>query len=381
MKFLVLVSLVSLAHSHAGEDKMVKTWQKMKALESCWGEENMKLYTVEMKKAIAKCGHEDAPELNLPPFRSTYRFVNSMLNNANHMENQQYKLIEKMLEFMQGNQYNYNRPSYSQYSRNDDNMNNRNSLKQNFMKHMMQKMMNGDMYDSNYPTTYSSNNNNRDFMEMFAKMFGDNMYNKMDNYRSNSDSSMSRFFDMFKRNRVQRAASEDGAVSPSLDLGDRLVEKLNEQRHEMQAKIGNMTCVLKHMGCLNNQNELDLANMREEMKQYTMPSPWFSQKYDQILETCYEMANNLPADIEEQSVVNGENFGSVNLAKIKTFSKCQRDAEFKLCMNHDIKKKIESNFGPMEEILEQTQLTEYQLFPLVIQLLHGEEMEYMMGEF
>merc|ERR1712243_91713 len=271
-------------------------------------------------------------------------FVNSMLNNANHMENQQYKLIEKMLEFMQGNQYNnYNRPSYNQYSRNDPEMNNL-----NFMKQMLQKMMNGDMYDSNYPTTYSSNNNNnREFMEMFAKMFGDNMYNKMDNYRSNSDSSMSRFFDMFKRNRVQRAASEDGAVSPSLDLGDRLVEKLNEQRHEMQAKIGNMTCVLKHMGCLNNENELDLA-MREEMKQYTMPSPWFSQKYDQILEACYEMANNLPADIEEQSVVNGENFGSVNLAKIKT------------------------NFGPMEEILEQTQLTEYQLFPLVIQLLHGE---------
>merc|ERR1719228_2879543 len=189
---------------------MIEYWQKLKAMDSCWGEENMKQYTVEMKKVIAKCGHEDAPELNLPPFRSTYRFVNSMLNNANHMENQQYKLIEKMLEFMQGNQYNYNRPSYNQYSRND----------------------------SNYPTTYSNNNNNRDFMEMFAKMFGDNMYNKMDNYRSNSDSSMSRFFDMFKRNRVQRAASEDGAVSPSLDLGDRLVEKLNEQRHEMQAKIG-----------------------------------------------------------------------------------------------------------------------------------------------
>merc|ERR1712126_770481 len=110
-----------------------------------------------MKKAIAKCGHEDAPELNLPPFRSTYRFVNSMLNNANHMENQQYKLIEKMLEFMQGNQYNnYNRPSYNQYSRNDPEMNNL-----NFMKQMLQKMMNGDMYDSNSPTTYSNNNNNR----------------------------------------------------------------------------------------------------------------------------------------------------------------------------------------------------------------------------
>jgi len=373
MKFLVVLSLVSLAF--AGEDMMVKNWQKLKAMESCWGEENMKLYTVEMKKAIAKCGHEDAPELSLPPFRSTYRFVNTMLNSANRMENQQYKMIEKMLEFMQGNQYN--RPSYNQYSSNGDNMKN-----MFFMKQMMQKMMNSDMHDSNYPMTYSNNNNNkRDFMEMFSKMFGDNMYNKMDNYGSNSDSSMSRFFDMFKRQRVQRAANDEGVVSPSLDLGDRLVEKLNEQRHEMEAKIGNMTCVLKHMGCLNNENDLDLSGMKEESKQYTMPSPWFSQKYDEILETCYEMANNLPVDIEEQSVVTGETFGSVNLAKIKTFSKCQREAETKLCMNHDIKKKIESNFGPLEEILEQTQLTEYQLFPLVIQLLHGEEMEYMMGEF
>merc|ERR1712080_37285 len=192
--------------------------------------------------------------------------------------------------------------SYNQYSSNGDNMKN-----MFFMKQMMQKMMNSDMHDSNYPMTYN-NNNKRDFMEMFSKMFGDNMYNKMDNYGSNSDSSMSQFFDMFQRQRVQRSTNEEGVVSPSLDLVDRLVEKLNEQKYEMEAKIGNMTCVMKHMGCLNNENEIDLIGMKEEMKQYTMPSLWFSQKYDEILETCYEMANNLPVDIEEQSVVTGETF-------------------------------------------------------------------------
>merc|ERR1711962_465308 len=138
----------------------------MKAMDSCWGEENMKQYTVEMKKVIAKCGHEDVPELSLPPFRSTYRFVNTMLNSANHMENQQYKLIEKMLEFMQGNQYNYNRPSYSQYSRNDDNMNNR-----FYMKQMMQKMMNGDMYDSNYHMdNYGSNSDSKSYSSSSSGM-------------------------------------------------------------------------------------------------------------------------------------------------------------------------------------------------------------------
>merc|ERR1712126_467154 len=124
---------------------------------------------------------------------------------------------------------------------------------------MLQKMMNGDMYDSNYPTTYSNNNNNREFMEMFAKMFGDNMYNKMDNYRSNSDSSMSRFFDMFKRNRVQRAASEDGAVSPSLDLGDRLVEKLS-QRHPL---INSQSSVIPGIILLEQSLVLSLCRNRE----------------------------------------------------------------------------------------------------------------------
>ena len=47
----------------------------MKAFESCWGEDNVKLYTVNLKQAIAKCSQVDAPELSLPPFRSPYRYI------------------------------------------------------------------------------------------------------------------------------------------------------------------------------------------------------------------------------------------------------------------------------------------------------------------
>jgi hypothetical protein len=45
-------------------------------------------------------------------------------------------------------------------------------------------------------------------------------------------------------------------------------------------------------------------------------------------------------------------------------------------MFQDVKIKLEKNFGPLDKILAQTHLTEDQLFPLVIMLLHGEEMEY-----
>merc|ERR1712141_831270 len=37
-----------------------------------------------MKKAIAKCSHEDAPELSLPPYRSAYRFTNNMMKNDDY---------------------------------------------------------------------------------------------------------------------------------------------------------------------------------------------------------------------------------------------------------------------------------------------------------
>merc|ERR1712173_113832 len=70
--------------------------------------------------------------------------------------------------------------------------------------------------------------------------------------------------------------------------------------------------------------------------------------------TCYEQATNLPESVVEQSVVKGESFGSVKMEELKTFFKCCTKEEEKLCMNQETKRKIESNFGPLEEILEQT---------------------------
>merc|ERR1712227_775418 len=137
----------------------------------------------------------------------------------------------------------------------------------------------------------------------------------------------------------------------NLDLGDRLVEKLAEQKHHMEAS-----------------NNIDVQAMKRDI-----------QKYEHLLDTCYEMATNLPADIAENSVVTGDSFGTVKLGEVKMFTKCTEKAKTKLCMHQDIKKKVESNFGPMEDILQETQLTEHEFFPLVMQLLHGKEMDYMTG--
>merc|ERR1719483_1499813 len=54
---------------------------------------------------------------------------------------------------------------------------------------------------------------------------------------------------------------------------------------------------------------------------------------------------------------------------------CCKSSKQKLCMNQDIKNKIETNFGPVEEILESFKytITENQLFTQVNQLLQGSE--------
>merc|ERR1712119_95226 len=127
---------------------------------------------------------------------------------------------------------------------------------------------------------------------------------------------------------------------------------------------------------LNKENESDVPALKKSLQQYTMPSPWFKKRYEELIDVCYETAVNLPAAIVEEYKVKGE-FGEVNLAHVKQFTKCCTEGKQRLCMNQDTKNKIESNFGPIKAILDETKLTEYQLFPLVLQMLQGEESEYL----
>ena len=78
---------------------MFMKWAKTKAMESCWGEENMKLYTLNMKKAVAKCNQVDAPELDLPPFRKLNSLVNKLVYMADRKEDQKED-FSMMMKFM-----------------------------------------------------------------------------------------------------------------------------------------------------------------------------------------------------------------------------------------------------------------------------------------
>merc|ERR1712210_96894 len=142
------------------------------------------------------------------------------------------------------------------------------------MKMMMQMMKMKNMMKNDDYSSSSYNSDNA--FDMFSDMF-----EQKDNYRSSSDyknpmGRMSQFKNMFNSMRFKRAAGDN------LDLGDRLVEKLAEQKHQMEAKLGNMTCVMRELNVLDASNNIDVQAMKRDTQKYTMPSEWFKNKYEHL---------------------------------------------------------------------------------------------------
>merc|ERR1711937_921841 len=382
MKLFLAVTLLAGVMTHPDHGEF-KKWAKNKAMESCWGEENMKIWTVRMKKAVAKCSQQDAPELLLPQFRAPYKTVNALLEGQeeeDEEENSQMQMMFHMFKFMNMMQQNQKRNNYNQfrpYSQEHDHADNIPMPMKWMMKMMMKSMHHGEGSDMDFMQRRDMDGDHVDAQEyFFKKMMKNAHYNKMGNHQSNNHNHQK--YDMYDMKNSDMDFSDmfhsrhSRAIASNLDLGDRLVEKLKGQQQEMEEKVGNLTCILQEVNVLDNNNEISVASMKQDLEQYNLPSVWFKENYLELLDTCYQMATTLPAQVEEEHTIQGD-FGKVNMAQVKMFMGCCSKAKAKLCMNYDIKQKIEENFGPLNDILSQSGLTENQLFPLVQNLLHGQE--------
>merc|ERR1711884_802377 len=204
MKLLLALCLLGLA---AGSEdyKMFMKWAKTKAMESCWGEDNMKIYTVSMKKAVAKCQQQDVPELDLPPFRAINRLINNMVSMAGEKEDEHHemKYFMKFFRYMQ-----------------------------------MMKMMNHD----------------DDMSSMYKKM---GFQNKMGNHMKSRNDDFESMFRSMSQMRFKRQADD------SLALNDRLKDKLEHMMKEHVEEISNMTCVLREMKVIDQNNNIDVTAMKK----------------------------------------------------------------------------------------------------------------------
>merc|ERR1739838_1143280 len=113
--------------------------------------------------------------------------------------------------------------------------------------------------------------------------------------RDNMDNKYQKMASLMHHFRSKRQTARQG---DALALNDRLKEKIQAVAEEGKAKVGNMTCVLREMNCLDEDNNIDIRAMKEDMKQYS-----------------------LPAKLDKQNIIEGD-FGTVNLGRIKSFMGC-----------------------------------------------------------
>merc|ERR1712128_162232 len=299
MKTFLALTLFAAVLGH--QDYDFNKWARNKAMESCFGEKNMKSWTVQMKKAVAKCSQQDAPEMLLLQFRAPYKTVNALLEASEDMENTDMQMMFNMFRFMHKmqqsqNQHRNSNNQFRPYSQDQDMSDNMPTP----MKWMLKMMTMKPMDQNNFNNMKNSNYNYKT-----QGMFG-NLFEMMDT-------------DMDYGNMFNSRHSK--ALDSNSDLGDRLVEKLQGQKQEMEEKVGNLTCILQEVNMLNAKNEISISAMKKDQEQYNFPSVWFKEKHEALLDACYEIATTLPAELEDGYIVEGE-FGTVNMAQVKTFMSC-----------------------------------------------------------
>merc|ERR1712086_10981 len=213
-----------------------------------------------MKKAVAKCNQVDAPELELPPYRSVDRFVNTMLSFARDMESNQFEQLYKMMSVINEEHYDrknnhhnrrYQTRPYMQNYNNDDKYNSNNKYNYDNMDNKMdqfkmmmtfkkmmsnmknddsfisEKMMPYDMMKSQYNNKYGMNDNKMD-MNKFEKMF--EMISEMKTQKKQYEAPVAAMrssmdFDMMA-NFMANFRSKRAADTDALALNDRLKEKI-----------------------------------------------------------------------------------------------------------------------------------------------------------
>merc|ERR1712037_261467 len=139
------------------------------------------------------------------------------------------------------------------------------------------------------------------------------------------------------RNFINKRAAhhEDEDV---FDLGERLHNKLEHKKEEMETMAGNMTCMLRECGVLDSENKFYPEGIKAEFEKYC--------------DQCIQLAEAVPQDMLDDCAWGGE------MVKVKFFMKCMMKKKIETCMHFDIRQKLEANFKPIEDLVEETKIPE-----------------------
>lgn len=328
---LICVGMVFAGEDMFGEEKMQKQWSEYKAMESCFGADMMKTSLLKMKKAVVKCTGMDMPELDLPMYKSPHRVVHALLESSK--DHEQMKILAALKGFQQHNQPANSNPTIQLVLGQQQQQPQEDMFKKMAMKFMMKKMF-------------------KDESSPFGNLGGGGM--KQDQK-----------FDFLKM--LTTAGRNRRATDDVFELGDRLTEKLKEATEEMQAKLGNASCILQELNIIDANEDLDVNAMVRSVEAGEwgeFPDEWLKEHHIKDCRTCATVCQSIPKMVFDECPY-GEKWG-----RIVMFFFCEKKSKYMTCMNHDMKNKLEKSFGNLEDLEQATGLPEYQLLPLTMKLLN-----------
>merc|ERR1712123_164003 len=123
------------------------------------------------------------------------------------------------------------------------------------MMHSMEKM-----YGNDYKMT-NQDYNKFDMMKMANKKNFDSQDCK--NYNYAPPQARFRFKRQAPGSTKPHQKPDYTKPAPGLDRGDRLFANFRSKRREMEAHVGNMTCVLRETKVLNKYNEIDIKSLKQ----------------------------------------------------------------------------------------------------------------------
>merc|ERR1719203_372204 len=261
----------------------MKKWSKYKAMEACYGEDITKTQLLKMKRAIAKCSKIDMPELDLPMFNTPYRAIQALLNGASEMEKTNMYRFQEVMKTMGATaagstgglgQFQQSKPQYIPVPiPQSEAKESKPDVVEELMKKMfMRKVMAKFFGDANE----DDDNDDQDTDDFFG-VEDDEKFAAMLFFSKNKNN----------RNRFKRQ-------SDLYELGDRLSEKLMEQKEETMEKMGNWTCVLRELRMVDKNMELDLEAMLDNIKDMNIRDPWLLEQTIEDCRTCYAYAQKWP---------------------------------------------------------------------------------------
>merc|ERR1739848_495314 len=183
-----------------------------------------------------------------------------------------------------------------------------------WVKNMMEKMFDhsSSSYDSEHdsaPTMYKRlfKKDNYDSYDSYDSDFSSNFMENMMKHKMKADESstyrqrMAALLSRSKRQAKGQGRKDSATTLPaSLDVGDRLVEKLKHQQEEMEQHIGNMTCVLREVGILNQQNVPNARTQKQYFQQFKFENKWLKNRIEKSIDICVDLAKSVPEEYTEE---------------------------------------------------------------------------------